>query len=150
MIAEALAAVAEQAPRLADKVPEFPSLWDYLHAIPNSFEAQLFVGLMIAGSVGMVAHYLLKWARGEIKGHLICYLWHNKRSTALSFFGYVGIAVGAIASNAFVTDYGVFVGWRMVMWMGITNGFTIDAIVNKTARAEWTPRERTARKGVTT
>lgn len=142
MIAKALAQVVEQGPRLADKVPEFPSLFDWLRALPGSFEAQLFVGLMLAGTLGMVAHYLLKWARGEIKEHLLCYLWRNKRSTALSFFTYVGVAIGAISSGAFVTDYGVFVGWKMVFWMGITNGFTIDAIANKTARSEWTPKER--------
>lgn len=142
MIAEALAAVTEQAPRLSDKVPEFPSLYDWLRALPGSFEAQLFVGLMIAGTVGMFAHYALKWARGEVRGNLLCYLWTAKQSTALSFFTYIGVAIGAISSGAFVTDYGAFVGWKIVFWMGITNGFTIDAIANKTARAEWSPIER--------
>ena len=146
MINEALAAIAEQAPRLSDKVPAFPSLYDYLRSFPGSFEAQLFVGLLLAGIIGMMAHYALKWARGEIRGSLLCYLWTSKRSTALSFFTYVGLAAGAIASGAFVTDLGAFVGWKMVFWMGITNGFTIDAIANKTARAEWSPRERAVKR----
>lgn len=146
MIGDALAALAEQAPRLSDKVPQFPSLYDWLRAFPGSFEAQLFVGLMIAGTIGMIAHYVLKWARGEIRDNLLCYLWRSKRSTALSFFTYVGLAAGAIASGAFVTEYGAFVGWKMVFWMGITNGFTIDAIANKTARAEWSPYERAVKR----
>lgn len=140
MIIEAWA--GEVAPRIADKVPEFPSLYDWLRALPGSFEAQLFIGLMLAGTLGMIAHYSLKWARGEIRGNLLCYLWTSKRTTALSLFTYIGVAIGAISSGAFVSDYGAFVGWKLVMWMGITNGFTIDAIANKTARAEWSPVER--------
>lgn len=140
-----LAQLVEKAPNLADKVPEFPSVWDWLRALPGSFEAQLFIGLVIAGCIGMFSHYALKWARGEIKESLPCHWWINRRSTALSFFTYVGVAVGAISSGAFVTDFGAFVGWKMVFWMGITNGFTIDAIANRTKRAEWTPAERISR-----
>jgi MFS family permease len=141
---------AADAPKLGDKVPEFPSLYDWLQALPGSFEAQLFIGLMLAGTIGMIAHYALKWARGEVRGNLICYLWENKRPTALSFFTYIGVAVGAIVGGAFVTDFGVFVGWKMVFWLGITNGFTIDAIANKTQRAEWSHVERAVkRKAVT-
>jgi hypothetical protein len=135
-----LAVLAADAPRLSDKGPQ--SLGDFLRALPASFEMQLFYGLMIAGSAGMLAHYLLKWARDEIKGGLLCYFANNVKSTALSFFSYVGLAVTAIASGAFIGEYGGFVGWKMVFWMGVTNGFTIDAIVNRTQRAEWSPVER--------
>lgn len=131
---------ASEAPRLSDKGPQ--PLGEFLRALPGSFEMQLFYGLMLAGTAGMLAHYSLKWARDEIKGGLLCYFANNVKSTALSFFSYLGLSVTAIASGAFIGEYGGFVGWKMVFWMGITNGFTIDAIVNKTSRAEWSPVER--------
>lgn len=117
----------------------------FLASLPGSWEMQIFYGLMISGSAGMIAHYLLKWARDEIKGNLFCYLWENKKSTCLSFFTFVGVAVGAIATGAFTGEHGGFVGWKMVFWMGVTNGFTIDAIVNRTERARWDIRERKAK-----
>lgn len=148
VIAPALARAADgvlnsSAPKISDTAPE--SLYAFLCALPGSFEAQLFYGLMISGTAGQFAHYALKWARDEIRGNLVCYLWINKKSTALAFFTFVGIAVTAIASGAFTGQYGGFVGWKMVFWMGVTNGFTIDAIVNKTERARWTLRERQVR-----
>jgi hypothetical protein len=114
----------------------------FLASLPGSWEMQIFYGLMLSGSCGMFAHYALKWARNEIKGSLFCYFSNNFRSTCLSFFTFIGIAVAAIASGAFVTEHGAFIGWKMVFWMGLTNGFTIDAIVNKTSRAQWSNRER--------
>ncbi len=129
-----------KAPTIAEQAPQ--TLWQFLALFPASFEAQLFMGLMLAGTVGMIAHYALKWARGEIKGSLFCYLADNFRSTVLSFFTYVGIAVTAIAGGAFVDAIGGFVGWKLVLWMGISNGFTIDAVVNRTTRAIWSPMER--------
>jgi hypothetical protein len=125
---------------LAQKDPQ--GLWEFLSALPSAWETQLFIGLMIAGGVGMFSHYALKWAREEIKENLLCHLAHNYKSTLLSIFTYIGIAVTAIASQAFTGEYGGFVGWKTVFWLGITNGFTIDAIVNKTERARWTPIER--------
>lgn len=125
---------------LAQKDPQ--TLGEFLAAVPGSWEAQIFVGLMLAGFIGMAAHYLLKWARGDIKGSLICYFAQNLRSTILSVFTYIGIALTAIASGAFTGEYGGFVGWKTVFWLGITNGFTIDAIVNRTERARWTHTER--------
>lgn len=117
----------------------------FLASLPGSWEVQLFYGLMLSGTAGMVAHYLLKWARDEIQGNLFCYLWLNKKSTCLSLFTYIGISIGAIASGAFTGEYGGFVGWKVVFWMGATNGFTIDAIVNRTRRAEWDFRKRIAK-----
>lgn len=135
-----LAARAADAPTIAERAPQ--SLWEFLAALPGSWELQLFYGLMISGTAGQLAHYAVKWARDEIRGSLPCYLWQNKKSTALSFFTFIGVAVTAIASGAFTGDHGGFVGWKMVFWMGVTNGFTIDAIVNKTARAQWSQLER--------
>lgn len=139
-----LAAHAADAPTIAERAPQ--TLWEFLAALPGSWELQLFYGLMLSGSAGQFAHYAVKWARDEIRGNLFCYLWENKKTTTLSFFTFIGVAITAIASGTFTGDHGGFVGWRMVFWMGITNGFTIDALVNKTARAEWTPLERVVKQ----
>lgn len=125
---------------LAEKSPE--TLQQFLVAFPGSWEAQLFLGLMLAGFIGMSANYAVKWARDEVNGNLLCYFANNFRTVCLSIFVYVGIAIAAIASGAFIGSYGGFVGWKTVFWLGITNGFTIDAIVNRTERARWTPVER--------
>lgn len=147
LAASAAPIIGEKGPSMSEKVPQFPNFYDWLRAVPGSFESQLFQCLMIAGTIGMFAHYALKWARGEIKQNIFCYLWRNGRSTLLSFFTFVGLAVGAIVGGTFIGEYGVFVGWKLVFWMGITNGFTIDAIVNKTERARWSPFEREVKKG---
>lgn len=125
---------------IAERTPT--SLSTFLASVPGSWEMQLFYGLMISGTIGMLAHYAVKWARDEIKGGLFAYFKNNIKTTVLSLFSYIGVAIGAIASGAFTGEYGGFVGWKMVFWMGITNGFTIDALVNKTARASWTLPER--------
>lgn len=142
LAAELLQQGKDLAPTIAEQQPE--SLWQFLQALPKSREAELFWGLMIGGTIGMIGHYVLKWTRNEIVENLFVYLWINKRSTLYSFFSYVGVAIAAIGSNAFTVDVlvlgikkQVFVGWKVVLWMGVTNGFTIDAIVNRTKRAEW-------------
>lgn len=110
-------------------------------------ESQLLIGLTLAGTVGMLANYLTKWAKNEIDGSLWCYLFHeNKRRTALSFFTYVGLSITSIAAHIFTTDGGTFVGWSTVLWFGVTQGFAVDAIANKGRREEWTTLEREAKK----
>lgn len=136
-----LAALAAEAIATIERTPTPLSV--FLASLPGSWEMQLFYGLMLSGTCGMLAHYAVKWARDEIKGGLFTYFRTNLKSTALSFFGFIGIAIGFIASNAFTGDLGGFVGWKLVLWTGINTGFTIDAIVNKTPRAEWTRDERT-------
>jgi MFS family permease len=139
-----LEAFAQDRPTIAEKAPQ--DLAEYLLAFPGSFEAQLMIGLTIAGVIGMSAHYVVKWARREIEENLFCYMWHNRRSTFASFCAYISVAIGAIIGDAFMGELGGFVGWKVVFWMGISNGFAIDAIVNKTERARWTP---TLRKKIT-
>ena len=122
------------------------SLWHFLAQLPQTQEAQLLYGLILAGAVGMVANYLVKWAKGEIEGNLWCYLVKDKlRATVLSFSSYVGVAVASIAAGIFVTDGGIFVGWSTVLWFGVTNGFAVDAIANKGRRPEWSEGERRER-----
>lgn len=120
------------------------SLWSFLQQLPSSTEAQLFYALMIAGTLGMVAHYVVKWAKKEIEGNLLCYLfWQNPRGTVLSFCAYTGVTLMAIYADPFhVGAARTFVGWGMVLWLGAFNGFAIDAIANKGQRPIWTPTQR--------
>lgn len=130
---------------LAEHTPT--PLADFLASLPGSWEMQLFYGLMLSGTCGMLAHYVLKWARDEIKGNLFCYWIANGKKTILSFLTFTGIAATAVMNNAFVSDLGGFVGWKMVFWLGWSNGLIIDVIVNRTERARWSPHERIAKKG---
>lgn len=113
----------------------------FLASLPGTWEMQLFYGLMLSGTFGMLAHYVLKWARNEIKGNLIRYWQNNGKRTVLSFLTFTGVAATAVMNNAFVTDLGGFVGWKIVLWMGWSNGLIIDVLVNKTDRAIWTQAE---------
>lgn len=136
MQAQTIAQVKAQAPE---------SLWHFLVNLPSTMEAQIFYALLVAGTVGMLSNYLVKWAKNEIAGGLINYLVTNSRATALSLFTYVGISCGAIYGQAFhVGDSATFVGWGLVLWLGLINGYGIDNIVNKGARPVWSAERRSA------
>lgn len=135
MDAQTIAQVRAEAPE---------SLWHFLIGLPSTMEAQIFYGLMLAGSLGMIANYIVRWARKEIGGSLFTYLIkQNPRGTVLSLCTYTGVAIGAITTGAFIIGpSATFVGWGWVLWLGATNGFMIDNIANKGQRAIWTPEER--------
>lgn len=108
------------------------SLWQFLSSLPSSMEAQILYGLMLAGIVGMSAHYFMKWLQGDITGDLFRYLFLDyPKRTALAYAGVVGAALAAISSNVFSNDQGQFVGWLNVLWIGLTNGYAADSIANK-------------------
>lgn len=109
-----------------------PTLWDYLRQLPMSMEAQVLYALLLSGAVGMAAHYAIRWARGEVTGGLASYLFIDyAKRTVLALLLLVSMAAAAIASNVFVTDTGVFVGWLNVLWFGVTNGYASDSMANK-------------------
>src|SRR5258708_5911573 len=108
------------------------TLWQLLAALPGSMEAQILYGLLIAGAVGMIGHYLIRWLNGDIAGSLVKYLFIDyPRRTLLAYSGVAGAALGAIASNVFETDTHEFVGWLNVLWIGLTNGYAADSLANK-------------------
>lgn len=118
----------------------------FIRAFLAGPELRVFLMLMAAGSMGMIANWLVKWARGEIKGGLLTYLFRdNPRSTALSFFTYTGAVLAAMQADVVHVAGGVFIGWANVAWLGATNGYFIDNIINKGERAVWTTEERAAR-----
>lgn len=136
---DAIAAGAERTPT---------PLAEFLASLPGSWEMQLFYGLMLSGTAGMLAHYILKWARDEIKGNLFCYWIANGKKTILSFLTFTGIAWAAAFNGAFTTEFGGFVGWKIVLSWGWGIGLAIDVIVNRTDRARWTLIERSLRRRV--
>ncbi len=122
------------------------SLSVFLANIPGSWEAQIFMGLMLSGLLGMGAHYLVKWSRGEIKENLFCYAVSNGRKLLLSLLTTTGLAITAVMNDFFIADFGGFVGWKIVLWTGAETGFFIDVIMSKTDRARWSYEERIVRR----
>lgn len=119
------------------------SLWHFLSQLMFTLEAQQFFALMIGGVAGMISHWLVKWARGEIAGSLAKYLLYDHvRNTILTVFTYVGFALTTVATPALTGANGGPVGWFTVLWLGITTGFSIDAVANKGERPVWTDEQR--------
>lgn len=127
------AALALDAQKIAEIKASGPqSLWAFLAVMPGSFEAQIFYGLVLAGTVGVVSSYVYQWLKGEIAGSLVHYLFiDHVRGTLLSFAVLTGQALSAVAMGVFEGDDGLFTGWKMVMYSGVLAGFTGDVIVNK-------------------
>lgn len=122
------------------------SLWQFLSALPGSFEAQIFYAILLGGLVGMLLNYWIKWLRNEISGSLFGYLFvNNMRGTMLSFVSAVGTGIAGITAGVFETGGGDFVGWFNVLWIAVSNGFFWDAAANKGERPVWTPAERQKR-----
>ena len=117
------------------------SFGDYVRHALGSREFVQFWVLAGAGCFGIAANYAYKWLRDEIRGSLWQYLTlqHPKR-TLLSFATFFGYACATILSP--VLDGA---GWGVVINMGLTTGFAIDALVNKADRQAWTEEERAKR-----
>jgi hypothetical protein len=127
-----LAALALDAPKIREIKAANETLWQFLTALPASMEAQIFYGLMLAGLLGMVAHYFKSWVYKQIEGSLARYLFiDHPRRTLAALLVLVSAALGALASNVFMGDDGQFVGWLNVMWNGALAGFGADAVANK-------------------
>lgn len=136
------------------------SLWEFLAALPFSFDAQVFYAMMLAGTAGMLANWVVRWAKGELPC-LATYLFKiNPRRSLLAFITYIGTALTAVMSGVFMSDASAmgevagcvvedgtkhFVGWLNVLWSGAGTGFAIDATMNKGERQEWTAEERAKR-----
>lgn len=115
------------------KAEHMGSLWDFLQRLPNSMEAQILYGLIIAGLVGLCASWLWKFSNKQV-GCFTKYLFTEEwvRSLA-SVLGMTGTAVIAVMAGVFETESGEFVGWLNVLWWGAQSGFGIDLAVNRGA-----------------
>lgn len=121
-----------------------PSLWDFLAQLPFSFEAQLFYGMMLAGSLGMGVNWMVKWLRNELPCFVTYMFKNNVKRSLLAILTLAGTILTAISTDIFVAD-DKFVGWLNVLWTGATTGFAVDATLNKGTREEWSPEERAKR-----
>lgn len=123
--------------------PPSESLWHFLAGLPATMEAQILMALMLAGILGSVAHYLTRWAKNEIKGDLLSYLFiDNPRRSLLSAILLFSELVGEIGTGIFTSADGVFVGWGLVLLSGLKSGYAIDSIANKAERPAWTDEQR--------
>jgi len=131
MIIEAIAAVQEG-------IREQGSFGDYVRDILRSRDLVKFWVLLGSGFVGMLANYLFKWLRDEIAGSLWFYLAssHPKR-TMLAVATLVGYAGATMVSPALDGA-----GWSVVINLGLTTGFAIDALINKAERKVWSDEQR--------
>lgn len=85
-----------------------------------------------AGVVGIVAHYVKKWAAGEIEGDLFCYLFLDyPKKTILTLMMFLASAAGllALGSISVNTDHLMLIG------AGFGIGWACDSGVNKGAPA---------------
>lgn len=115
---------------------------EYLRAVLVSRPMAQFGVLVLFGTLGMAANYLWKWLRDEITGSLWAYLTKQyPKRTALAYATFIGYAVTTVLSP--VLDGA---GWGVVINLGLTTGFAIDALVNKSKAKVWTDEEREARK----
>ena len=118
------------------------TLWHFLTQLPASLEAQLLVGLLLAGFLGAIASWLIKWSNDDAAG-LVEYCFRNSfKRTVASVLSFLGIVFGFIALEIFTTDSGEFVGWMNVMVNGFMAGIGSDATINKGKRVTWTEAQR--------
>lgn len=117
-------------------------LWHWLASLPDTFEAELLMGLLLAGFVGAMISWLIKWSVGEAGG-LIDYCFRSSfKRTVGAVMTFLSLIVGFIVSDMFRTEGGDFVGWMNVMVNGFMAGSGSDAIINKGKRVEWTNDKR--------
>lgn len=134
-------------PTVAELKAEPVSLWDFLAALPTTFEAQVFYGMLIASALGLMGNYIVKWMNKDIAGNLVCYLFFDNprgtiKSVALSLAGIITY----ISAHLYAGENDGFVGWGNVLWFGVLNGFFFDSIANKGQALVWTPEQRTAER----
>lgn len=135
MISEAIAGSIELAQATLNDRGSFT---EYMRAILASRELAQFGVLVLFGTLGMAGNYLWKWLRDEIAGSLWAYVVHQyPKRTALAFATILGYAATTVLSP--VLDGA---GWGVVVNMGLTTGFAIDALVNKSNRQPWTEEQR--------
>jgi len=120
------------------------TLWHFLEQLPASFEAQILLGLLLAGFAGALVSWLAKWSAGEA-GNLLDYCFRNStKRTVAAALSFLGIILTAITSDMFTSSSGEFVGWMNVLFNGFAVGFGSDSAINKGKRAEWSGEKRAA------
>lgn len=81
-----------------------------------------------AGLVGIVAHYVSKWARGEIKGNLFYYLFiDNPKWTLATLMGFFASAAGLLAAGSISMSTDPL----MLLGAGFGIGWACDSAITK-------------------
>lgn len=133
MISQALA---------ASILPIKGTFFDYARQMLSSTMLSQWAVLVVAGIFGVCGNYAYKWLTEQIGGSLWTYLFVDyPKRTALAFCVYIGWTV-FITSTGIVGDWTT---WGALINLGLTTGFSIDALVNKARRAQWTEEERQAK-----
>lgn len=129
-------ALALEAQKIATIKGDTQTLWQFLAALPKSFEAQIFYALFLSGVVGAIASWLWKWSQGNAG------LKHfNLKYTIGQVLWLAGSAIAAIFTVGFSTESGEFFGWLSVLWLGAMTGFGGEV---KTERPVWDAQTRAA------
>jgi len=112
---------------------------EYIRAVLRSKALTQFGVLMLFGLIGIIANWLAKWMFDQIEGSLFDYLFrHYPKRTASAFAVFTAYALFTAVTSLDGA------GWSIVVNLGLTTGFAIDALVNKAKRAVWTEDERKA------
>lgn len=83
-----------------------------------------------SGVLGIVAHYLKKWAAGDIQGSLFCYLFMDyPKKTVLTLMMFLASAAGLLALGSI----NVNTDPMMLVGAGFGIGWACDSGVNKGA-----------------
>lgn len=94
-------------------------------------EVQHLIVFLAAGAVGAIAHWVKKWARGEIDGGLIDYLFRNHaRESVLAMMTF-----GSGAVSLWLAGQLDELGLRQLIVMGFLAGYTVDSSMNRGALA---------------
>jgi hypothetical protein len=127
-----------------------PHLIDWLRAIPESFEAEITVGLCAAAVIGSVMSWLTKWSQGEAQSFFDYAFKSSLKRTVAAVLSGLGIILGLVASDIYITN-DIFVGWAIVLTEGFMIGFGSDSAINRGKRVEWDEGKRlAARNGQST
>jgi len=134
---------AQTIAQLKATAPE--SLWHFLLALPSTMEAQIWYALLLGGAIGMIGHYIRGRSTGNLSGSPIDYFVRDNPWRSIATAGAVAAELFAeIGTGIFTTSTGQFVGWGIVLMMGLKSGYSIDSLVNKGTRAVWTEKKRVA------
>ena len=80
-----------------------------------------------AGVVGMIAHWLKKWAKGETSSSLTGYFIKDEINSTFTMLGAFGYAVlGAFATGTITSTSSMY----SIVYAGIAAGFAIDSGFN--------------------
>ena len=83
---------------------------------------------LLAGLLGIAAHYLAKWAKGEITGNLFCYLFVNyPKNTVAVLMAFLASAAAMLAMGSISINTDVM----MLMGAGFGIGWACDSGFNK-------------------